>query len=108
MAACRFSFADPVTFRRGTRNNRTSSNLDRKEGVFVRILILVCLFPILAGCAGLSGSPNQAKQASGTNQKSGFTQAKTQQWFSPDTPETLPPDKIKKLSLGVGGFGGAY
>ncbi len=76
----------------------------------MRPLILFLAVSILAGCAVSDGASQKqsAAQTSVANQKSGFTQAKTQQWFSPDTPETLPPDKIKKLSLGVGGFGGAY
>jgi hypothetical protein len=73
--------------------------------------IIVLSFLLAAGCASTAASnsaSNQTVQAPTASAKSAFTQTKVQQWFSTETPETLPPDKIKKLSLGVGGFGGAY
>ena len=66
---------------------------------------------LLAGCASLTTEnfkPADAAQTTAPPAPSTTAEkAKAKQWFTTDTPETLPKDKLEKMNLGgPGGFGG--
>jgi hypothetical protein len=70
--------------------------------------LLLLLF-ILTGCAQMAQEA-QATRPAQTNAPGTATAndpKKPKQWFTADTPETLPADKLEKMNLGgPGGFGG--
>ncbi|HXR35240.1 MAG TPA: hypothetical protein VN754_04795 [Candidatus Binataceae bacterium] len=64
---------------------------------------------LLAGCASSSLSTVDWKPADAaqTTAPPPAGTTKVKQWFTTDTPETLPQDKLDKMNVG-GGVGGAY
>ena len=71
----------------------------------------VCLIVLLAGCTSLSNVDLKPADAAQTTPPPTATaagsQQKVKQWFTTDTPETLPQDKLDKMNLGgAGGFSG--
>ena len=66
---------------------------------------LLSLF-ILAGCTQMEQEA-QATRPAQVNAPGTNDPKKPKQWFTADTPETLPADKLEKMNLGgPGGFGG--
>ena len=71
---------------------------------------------LLALLIGIGGCTEMEKQAQATRpaqinapDASAYSDQKTvKQWFTTETPETLPADKLEKMNLGGAGFGGAY
>jgi hypothetical protein len=71
------------------------------------VFFLLLAFAI-SGCAEIERE-SQATRPAETNapDTAGSRDPKTRQWFTPDTPETLPADKLEKMNKGgPGGFGG--
>ena len=74
----------------------------------------VLLMLLLAGCASslstMDWKPADAAQTTPPPTASDATTAakpKIKQWFTTETPETLPKEKLDKMNLGgPGGFGG--
>lgn len=72
------------------------------------------LFPVLlplmlAGCASLSAvdlKPPDAAETTHPPSNATADAPKVKQWFTTDTPETLPKDKLEKMNLSGGGFAG--
>ncbi len=61
----------------------------------------------LIGCANVSAAYlKPADAAQSTTPPDPSTVNKPKQWFTADTPETLPKEKLDKMSLSGGGFGG--
>ena len=61
----------------------------------------------LIGCANISSTdlkPSDAAQTTAPPDANSI--GKSKQWFTADTPETLPKEKLDKMSLSGGGFGG--
>ena len=69
---------------------------------------LLILFAI-AGCAtAVSGPAPQRAEAGRSAQlqlSQGWVTPKVNQWFVPNTPETLTADELKKLNIPAVGFG---
>ncbi len=64
---------------------------------------------VLGGCGQLSTADLKPADAANTTQPSVQANAgkpKVKQWFTPDTPETLPKEKLDKMTLTGGGFAG--
>ena len=73
----------------------------------LRILLLLVLIGT-GGCAEMEKEA-QATRPAQTNAptvSAATDNKKVKQWFTSDTPETLPADKLEKMSVGGGGFGG--
>jgi len=72
----------------------------------------VLLMLLLTGCTSLSTmnlKPADAAQTTpppASNDSTAAAKPKIKQWHTTETPETLPKDKLDKMSLGGGGFGG--
>jgi hypothetical protein len=71
----------------------------------------VLLIGLFAGCTSLSSVDLKPADAPQTTPPPTATTAgspqKVKQWFTTDTPETLPQDKLDKMNLGgAGGFSG--
>jgi hypothetical protein len=75
----------------------------------MNMLRLVWLMLLLAGCASSSPSSFDWKPADAaqTTAPPAAGTPKVKQWFTTETPETLPQDKLDKMQVG-GGVGGAY
>lgn len=72
----------------------------------MRFLIFFTLVGLI-GCANISAADlKPADAAQSTTPPDPSTVNKSKQWFTADTPETLPKEKLDKMSLSGGGFGG--
>jgi hypothetical protein len=72
-----------------------------------RFFILV--LAAFAGCASISSVDLKPPDAAQTTQPPSVTadaKPKVKQWFTTDTPETLPKDKLDKMNLSGAGFSG--
>ncbi|HVN91166.1 MAG TPA: hypothetical protein VMT61_15240 [Candidatus Binataceae bacterium] len=72
----------------------------------MRFFIALTLLGLI-GCANLSSADlKPADAAQTTAPPDASTIGKPKQWFTTDTPETLPKDKLDKMTLTGGGFAG--
>jgi hypothetical protein len=78
----------------------------------MKVLAVLFLSFLLAGCASSFSSqdlkPAGAAQATPPPDTTASAKPRVKQWFTTDTPETLPQDKLDKMNLSGGGFAGAY
>jgi hypothetical protein len=72
----------------------------------MKYLLFLIAFCALAGCSTIDLKPADSPQTTPPPSASANASPKVKQWFTTDTPETLPKDKLDKMSLGGGGFGG--
>jgi hypothetical protein len=74
-----------------------------------KIAIFLIVLSMLAGCAEMAQEAQTTRPAetNAPDPANPRDPKKMQQWFTADTPETLPAEKLKKMNLGgPGGFGG--
>ena len=72
-------------------------------------ILLLCLAVVSGGCAEMAQEAQATRPAevNAPDPNNPRDPKKMQQWFTTDTPETLPAEKLKKMNLGgPGGFGG--
>jgi hypothetical protein len=69
--------------------------------------LAVLLLLLLAGCTSVNWRPADAAQTTQPPTSDG-SQPKMKQWFTTETPQTLPQDKLDKMNLSGAGIGGAY
>jgi uncharacterized protein YceK len=73
-------------------------------------IVLLALMIGMGGCAEMEKQAQATRpaQTNAPDATASKDQKKVKQWFTTDTPETLPADKLEKMNLGGAGFGGAY